>query len=57
MRMPQESVSLYKCLEAFLKEEPLGPEDMWLVCTLIFFFHSSSKFFLFLLTVILDFVW
>ncbi|KAL5808588.1 hypothetical protein ACOSQ3_029279 [Xanthoceras sorbifolium] len=26
---PQESVSLYKCLEAFLKEEPLGPEDMW----------------------------
>jgi len=30
-RRPQESVSLYKCLEAFLKEEPLGPEDMWLV--------------------------
>ncbi|KAH9737876.1 ubiquitin carboxyl-terminal hydrolase 8 [Citrus sinensis] len=28
-RMPPESVSLYKCLEAFLKEEPLGPEDMW----------------------------
>lgn len=27
----QESVSVYKCLEAFLKEEPLGPEDMWLV--------------------------
>jgi hypothetical protein len=27
MRMPQESVSLYKCLEAFLKEEPLGPVD------------------------------
>ncbi|GMH29092.1 hypothetical protein Nepgr_030935 [Nepenthes gracilis] len=26
---PHESVSLYKCLEAFLKEEPLGPEDMW----------------------------
>ncbi|XP_054816483.1 ubiquitin carboxyl-terminal hydrolase 8-like isoform X2 [Prosopis cineraria] len=25
----QESVSVYKCLEAFLKEEPLGPEDMW----------------------------
>ncbi|KAG7961553.1 hypothetical protein I3843_09G022800 [Carya illinoinensis] len=25
----QDSVSLYKCLEAFLKEEPLGPEDMW----------------------------
>jgi len=27
----QESVSIYKCLEAFLKEDPLGPEDMWLV--------------------------
>lgn len=32
-RKPQESVSFYKCLEAFLKEEPLGPEDMWSVCT------------------------
>ncbi|XP_020238410.1 ubiquitin carboxyl-terminal hydrolase 8 isoform X2 [Cajanus cajan] len=29
-KRPQESVSLYKCLEAFLQEEPLGPEDMWL---------------------------
>lgn len=28
-KKPQESVSLYKCLEGFLKEEPLGPEDMW----------------------------
>ncbi|RAL45956.1 hypothetical protein DM860_006110 [Cuscuta australis] len=28
-RRPQESVSLYECLEAFLKEEPLGPDDMW----------------------------
>ncbi|XP_074564910.1 ubiquitin carboxyl-terminal hydrolase 8-like isoform X2 [Curcuma longa] len=28
-KQPQESVSLYSCLEAFLKEEPLGPEDMW----------------------------
>ncbi|XP_057784693.1 ubiquitin carboxyl-terminal hydrolase 8-like [Salvia miltiorrhiza] len=25
----QDSISLYKCVEAFLKEEPLGPEDMW----------------------------
>ncbi|XP_010252067.1 PREDICTED: ubiquitin carboxyl-terminal hydrolase 9-like isoform X2 [Nelumbo nucifera] len=25
----QESVSLFSCLEAFLKEEPLGPDDMW----------------------------
>ncbi|KAG9160439.1 hypothetical protein Leryth_008823 [Lithospermum erythrorhizon] len=24
-----ESISLDKCLDAFLKEEPLGPEDMW----------------------------
>ncbi|CAB4287003.1 unnamed protein product [Prunus armeniaca] len=29
MREPEESVSLYKCLKAFMKEEPLGPEDMW----------------------------
>ncbi|XP_062167750.1 ubiquitin carboxyl-terminal hydrolase 8-like [Alnus glutinosa] len=29
MRRHQESASLYKCLGAFLKEEPLGPEDMW----------------------------
>nr|GME10324.1 ubiquitin carboxyl-terminal hydrolase 8 [Ipomoea batatas] len=28
-KRPQESVCFYKCLEAFLKEEPLGPEDMW----------------------------
>ncbi|KAL5709027.1 ubiquitinyl hydrolase 1 [Ranunculus cassubicifolius] len=28
-RKPQESVALYSCLESFLKEEPLGPEDMW----------------------------
>ncbi|XP_068634551.1 ubiquitin carboxyl-terminal hydrolase 8-like isoform X5 [Aristolochia californica] len=28
-KRPQETVSLYACLEAFLKEEPLGPEDMW----------------------------
>lgn len=37
-RRPPESVSLYKCLEAFLKEEPLGPEDMWLVCLFFVFF-------------------
>ena len=30
-KRPQESVSLYKCLEGFLQEEPLGPEDMWSV--------------------------
>lgn len=28
-KSPRESVSVDKCLEAFLKEEPLGPEDMW----------------------------
>lgn len=31
--MPQESISLYKCLEGFLQEEPLGPDDMWSVCS------------------------
>lgn len=25
----QEAVSLFSCLEAFLTEEPLGPDDMW----------------------------
>lgn len=25
----QEAISLFSCLDAFLKEEPLGPEDMW----------------------------
>lgn len=29
VKRSEESVSLYNCLEAFLKEEPLGPEDMW----------------------------
>lgn len=33
---PQESVSLYRSLEAFLQEEPLGPEDMWSVYIIIF---------------------
>ncbi|XWS59355.1 hypothetical protein CRYUN_Cryun08bG0114400 [Craigia yunnanensis] len=28
-RKPLESISLYKCLEGFLQEEPLGPDDMW----------------------------
>ncbi|XP_050878131.1 ubiquitin carboxyl-terminal hydrolase 8 [Lathyrus oleraceus] len=28
-KRPQEPVSPYKCLEVFLQEEPLGPEDMW----------------------------
>lgn len=27
----QEAITLYSCLEAFIKEEPLGPDDMWLV--------------------------
>ncbi|KAK3228187.1 hypothetical protein Dsin_008049 [Dipteronia sinensis] len=25
----QEAISLFSCLDAFLTEEPLGPEDMW----------------------------
>lgn len=36
-KRPQESVSLYKCLEAFLQEEPLGPEDMWSVFASLIF--------------------
>ncbi|GJN20354.1 hypothetical protein PR202_gb07724 [Eleusine coracana subsp. coracana] len=27
----QEAVNLFSCLDAFLKEEPLGPDDMWLL--------------------------
>lgn len=30
----QEAVTLFSCLETFLKEEPLGPDDMWLVLPL-----------------------
>lgn len=25
----QDTVSLYECVDAFLREEPLGPDDMW----------------------------
>ncbi|XP_057825618.2 ubiquitin carboxyl-terminal hydrolase 5 isoform X2 [Cryptomeria japonica] len=28
-RVSQDSISLCACLEAFLNEEPLGPDDMW----------------------------
>ncbi|KAJ8555941.1 hypothetical protein K7X08_013437 [Anisodus acutangulus] len=28
-KIKQEAISLFSCLEAFLKEEPLGPDDMW----------------------------
>ncbi|GER43663.1 ubiquitin carboxyl-terminal hydrolase [Striga asiatica] len=28
-KMKQETVSLFSCLDAFLKEEPLSPDDMW----------------------------
>lgn len=27
----QETFSLFSCLETFMKEEPLGPDDMWFV--------------------------
>lgn len=40
-KRPQESASLYKCLEAFLQEEPLGPDDMWLVS--IFFILQLTR--------------
>jgi hypothetical protein len=32
----QEAVNLFSCLDAFLKEEPLGPDDMWLVLFFLF---------------------
>jgi hypothetical protein len=32
----QEAVNLFSCLDAFLKEEPLGPDDMWLVLLFLF---------------------
>ncbi|KAF8009384.1 hypothetical protein BT93_J0390 [Corymbia citriodora subsp. variegata] len=38
----QETVSLYKCLEAFLTEEPLGPDDMW-YCPRCKEHHQASK--------------
>lgn len=28
-KIRQDSLSLFSCLDAFLKEEPLGPDDMW----------------------------
>lgn len=30
----QEAITLFSCLDAFLKEEPLGPDDMWSVISL-----------------------
>lgn len=41
-KRPQEPVSLYKCLETFLQEEPLGPEDMWLVTVFIYNIKRST---------------
>lgn len=49
-RRPQESVSLYKCLEAFLKEEPLGPDDMWSVLILYDLFNLQNLYCPLLLT-------
>lgn len=43
-QLAQDSVSLYKCVEAFLKEEPLGPEDMWYLSIEVFFFTSLACF-------------
>jgi len=37
----QEAVSLFSCLEAFLTEEPLGPDDMWYDCFLKTKFFST----------------
>jgi hypothetical protein len=38
-----EPLSLYTCLEAFLREEPLVPEDMWLVSSSSTFLLSLSS--------------
>lgn len=35
-----EPLSLYTCLEAFLREEPLVPEDMWYVSYIFAFFKQ-----------------
>ena len=35
----QEGATLFSCLDAFMKEEPLGPDDMWLA---ISFPHTVS---------------
>lgn len=34
-----EPLSLYTCIEAFLREEPLVPEDMWLVFSITSFHY------------------
>lgn len=39
-KRPPNSISLYACLDAFLKEEPLGPEDMWWVLHCFFCMKS-----------------
>ncbi len=43
-RRPQETCSLYACLEAFIKEEPLGPEDMWYNFFIFYFTFFSVIF-------------
>lgn len=43
-----EPLSLYTCLEAFLREEPLVPEDMWLVPPLTLLSHMLLSLHIFL---------
>jgi ubiquitin carboxyl-terminal hydrolase 4/11/15 len=38
----QEAVNLFSCLDAFLKDEPLGPDDMWLVYFLLFYLTTVT---------------
>lgn len=40
----QETISLFSCLDAFLKEEPLGPDDMWYDDYLVEFETVNSVF-------------
>lgn len=46
----QEAISLFSCLDAFLKEEPLGPDDMWYSRMPKFFWFRLTSFNRFFLT-------
>lgn len=58
-RKLQKSVSLYNCLDAFLKEEPLGPEHMWCVLNFYCFLYWSCiyDFIIFFLLELFDSSW
>lgn len=43
----QEAITLFSCLDTFLKEEPLGPDDMWLAMSLPSKFRYSTCYHIF----------